>query len=105
MMDYYLFSSFVKLRTKEMFEIFAEFPDSSPCLVDLKFAIDHTKMSNYFALTLKEQFSSRLSLPGVSTLIIIEHYIQAIRVMKIIDPSTILLEIISEPIKDYLRKR
>lgn len=25
--------------------------------------------------------------------------------MKLIDPSTILLEIISEPIKDHLRKR
>lgn len=34
---------------------------------------------------------------------IIEHYIQAIRVLKLIDPSTILLEIISEPIKEHLR--
>ena len=39
------------------------------------------------------------------TLLIIEHYIQAIRVLKLIDPSTILLEIISEPIKEHLRKR
>ena len=39
------------------------------------------------------------------TLLIIEHYIQAIRVLKLIDPSTILLEVISEPIKAHLRKR
>lgn len=41
----------------------------------------------------------------MSTLLIIEHYIQAIRAMKLIDPSTILLEVISEPIKEHLRKR
>ena len=39
------------------------------------------------------------------TLLIIEHYIQAIRVLKLIDPSTIMLEIISEPIKEHLRSR
>jgi len=39
------------------------------------------------------------------TPLILEHYIQTIRVMKLLDPSTMLLEIISEPIKSYLRKR
>jgi anaphase-promoting complex subunit 2 len=41
----------------------------------------------------------------VITLLIIEHYFQAIRFLKLIDPSTILLEVISEPIKEHLRRR
>lgn len=35
-----LLSSFASMRTGEMFEIFNEFPDSSPCLNDLKYALD-----------------------------------------------------------------
>lgn len=48
-MELYLLSSFAKLRTNEMFEIFSEFPDSSPCLNDLKYALDKTKLHNLLA--------------------------------------------------------
>ena len=88
-----------------MFGIFSEFPDSLPTINDFKYALEKTKLHNMFATQIKEQFSQRLLLPGVITLFIIEHYILAIRVLKLIDPSTILLEIISEPIKEHLRKR
>ena len=54
---------------------------------------------------MKKQVINRLLLPGVSTKFIINFYIQVIRVFKLIDPSTILLEIVSEPIKEYLRSR
>lgn len=48
-MDTFLYSNFVKLRTSEMIDIFREFPDSSPCLIDLKYALDKTKLNNYLA--------------------------------------------------------
>jgi anaphase-promoting complex subunit 2 len=88
-----------------MFSLFQDFPDSLPAINDFKQALDKTKLHGYFTSQVKDQFRARLLLPGVITLLIIEHYIQAIRVLKLIDPSTILLEIISEPIKDHLRKR
>jgi anaphase-promoting complex subunit 2 len=54
---------------------------------------------------MREQIVDRLLIPGVDSKTIINNYIQVIRVFKFIDPSTILLEIISKPIKDYLRSR
>lgn len=96
---------FVKVRTSEMFSLFQDFPDSLPAINDFKSALERTKLHSYFTTQVKEQFQARLLLPGVITLLIIEHYIQAIRVLKLIDPSTILLEIISEPIKEHLRNR
>eukprot|EP00347_Sterkiella_histriomuscorum_P002825 403366657 len=104
-LEKHLLSQYVNQRTKDMFQIFQEFPDSLPAINDFKYALDKTKLHKFFANQIKEQFSQRLLLPGVITFMIIEHYIQAIRVIKLIDPSTILLEIISEPIKDHLRQR
>ena len=48
-MEQQLLSNFASLRTSEMFEIFSEFPDSSPCLNDLKYALDQTKLHNLLA--------------------------------------------------------
>lgn len=104
-LNFCLLSEFVRLRTAEMFSLFQEFPDSLPAINDFKTALERTKLHQYFCSEVKEQFQARLLLPGVITLLIIEHYIQAIRVLKLIDPSTILLEIISEPIKEHLRRR
>ncbi|CDW73691.1 anaphase-promoting complex subunit 2 [Stylonychia lemnae] len=104
-LEHTLLTKFVSLRTKDIFEIFQEFPDSMPSINDFKYALEKTQLHKQFVNQVKEQFSQRLLLPGVITFIIIEHYIQAIRVLKLIDPSTILLEMISEPIKDHLRQR
>lgn len=93
----------MKLRTSEMIAILGDYPDSSAALNDLKYALNKTKMYNYFSTSVKEQFANRLLIPGVNTILIIEQYIRIINAMKIIDPSTILLEVISEPIKEYLR--
>jgi anaphase-promoting complex subunit 2 len=66
-----------------------------------KFENMHFKLAE----KMREQIVDRLLIPGVDSKTIINHYIQVIRVFKFIDPSTILLEIISKPIKDYLRSR
>ena len=54
---------------------------------------------------MKEEVEQRLLLPWVSTNSIIHFYIQIIKVFKLIEPSTVLLEIISGPIRDYLKSR
>jgi len=56
-------------------------------------------------LAVKQQIVERLLLPSVNTKYIIMFYIQVIRVFKFLDPTTILLELVSTPIKDYLRSR
>lgn len=93
------------MRTADAFALFQDFPDSLPAINDLKHALDSTHLHTYFTEQVTQQFQARLLLPGVITLLIIEHYIQAIRVLKLIDPSTIMLERVSEPIKEHLRAR
>jgi len=51
------------------------------------------------------QFKSRLLTIGPSTTTILSIYIKAIDVLKLLDPSTVLLEEVSEPIKQYLYTR
>ncbi len=63
------------MRTKEMFSIFREFPDTLEAINDFKYALDKTSMLKHFATQIKEEFKSRLLMPGVITFIIIEHYI------------------------------
>lgn len=79
------------------------------CIQELKMTLQNIarfeNMHFKLAEKMKEQIVDRLLIPGVDSKSIINFYIQVIRVFKFIDPSTILLEIISKPIKDYLRSR
>jgi anaphase-promoting complex subunit 2 len=53
----------------------------------------------------KNQISQRLLTPGIATPLIIEIFIRIIKMLKFIDPTSYILEIISDPIKKYLRQR
>jgi len=64
-----------------------------------------TDILQEFSYKLREDFESRLLIPGIPTTQIIEQYIKTIRILRILDPSAICLEIVSEPIKEYLRGR
>jgi anaphase-promoting complex subunit 2 len=62
-------------------------------------------LKDSLAEKMKRQIEDRLLLPGISTKLIIGFYIQVIRVFKFIDPSNFLLEVVSAPIREYLRTR
>lgn len=49
------------------------------------------------------EFEKRLLVPGIDTTQIIEQYISTIWVLKKLDPSGILLEMVSDVINKYLR--
>ena len=51
------------------------------------------------------QLDKRLLTQGIATSLIIEIFIRLINIMKYIDSTSVLLEIISNPIKVYLRSR
>jgi hypothetical protein len=42
---------------------------------------------------------------GAATGDIISHYVSTIRTLRCVDPAGVLLEAVSEPIRDYLRGR
>lgn len=48
---------------------------------------------------------TRLLHPGVSTPDILTAYIAAIRTMRVLDPTGLLLETVTQPVHQYLRSR
>ena len=107
-------SKFLNMKIGEMFDMVlfitnedefkTKFPDQ---IIELKDILQDKRknMNMKLAEDMKQKVIDRLLLPGIITKFIINFYIQAIRVFQFIDSSTILLEIVSEPIKEYLRSR
>ena len=96
---------FISLKIENFFEIISKFPDSKPTLIDIKICISSFD-KNKFVSRIKDQLQKRLLYPGVSTRIIIEIFIRIIKIMRIIDTSSnYMLELLSQPIKEYLLNR
>ncbi|KAG7364668.1 anaphase promoting complex APC subunit 2 [Nitzschia inconspicua] len=93
------------VRTKEIFELVAEFPDSHSAVEELKEVLEITKMHQDIARALKAALIRRLNHPGASTSQIIDMYINVIKVFRELDPSDRLLQVVAEPVRTYLRKR
>nr|ODN88552.1 anaphase-promoting complex subunit 2 [Cryptococcus depauperatus CBS 7841] len=103
--DYYLCKCFFDIRTKELFDIIVDFPDSLAALEDLReclFKIDH-RLVLISRLTVAND--NRLLHPGANTSIILHLYISTIRSLRILDPPGVLLHSVAGPIRDCLRKR
>eukprot|EP00826_Nyctotherus_ovalis_P005644 TRINITY_DN11284_c0_g1_i15.p1 TRINITY_DN11284_c0_g1~~TRINITY_DN11284_c0_g1_i15.p1 ORF type:complete len:554 (+),score=173.51 TRINITY_DN11284_c0_g1_i15:73-1734(+) len=101
----HLRKTYARIRNTEMLEIIGEYPETSASIIDIKHCLQHTSEYNDFAKNVRGQISKRLLIPGIVTPLIIDQYIQTIRVMKLLDPSALLLEHVSEPIKAHLRSR
>ena len=104
-LEFHVYETLCKLRTKELFGIVTDFPDSSPALDDLKTCLARTHQHRQLVAALREAFAQRLLHPGANTAQILDVYISAIKSLRLLDSSGVLLEAISEPIKEYLRKR
>lgn len=50
-------------------------------------------------------FKKRLMLPGADTTAILTQYISAIKAIRVLDPSGIVLELVCAPVREYLRSR
>ncbi len=89
----YLRQAYARVRNNEMLEIIGEYPETSFCIADIKHCLENTSQYNEFAKNVRSQISKRLLIPGIVTPLIIDQYIQTIRVMKLLDPSALLLGI------------
>ena len=104
-LKFHLYERFCELRTSELFDIIKLFPDSQPALLDFRTALERTHQQKKIIRSLQDVLQRRLLHPGANTSQIIDIYVATIKTLKILDPTGILLESISEPIKDYLRGR
>ena len=96
--------NFIKMKLEKFFEIISNYPESTETIYDIKLCISNYNQSE-FVSTIENQISSRLLTPGISTRLIIEIFIRIIKIMKTIESSGYLLNLISAPIKEYLRLR
>lgn len=96
---------YTKQRIDQLFKIIIEYPDSLPVLEDIKELMPSTYLRTHFIQTLKRELKTRLLHPGVGTSDILTAYVATIRTLRTLDPSSQLLDAVTEPIHEYLRTR
>uniref|UniRef100_A0A3Q4BWR7 Anaphase-promoting complex subunit 2 n=1 Tax=Mola mola TaxID=94237 RepID=A0A3Q4BWR7_MOLML len=93
---------YVNMRIEELFSIIR---GRCAAIEDLKFCLERTNQRQQLLTSLKSAFESRLLHPGVHTSDILTVYISAIKALRELDPSMVILQVACQPIRKYLRTR
>ncbi|XP_076306794.1 anaphase promoting complex subunit morula [Tachypleus tridentatus] len=104
-MNHFLYETYTTVRTEELFSIIIEFPESQAALEDLKVCLEKTNLRQNLITSLKNSLERRLLHPGVNTADILTAYISAIKALRILDPTGVILQLVCEPVRKYLRLR
>ncbi|KAJ2493616.1 Anaphase-promoting complex subunit 2 [Coemansia sp. RSA 2050] len=100
-----LYAKFSELRVSELFGIIIDYPDSRQAITDLRTCVVKQGNMRQMAHSLRNAIQQRLLHPGATTGDILTQYISAIRCLRLLDPSSTVLEIVARPIRSYLRSR
>ncbi|CAG8575681.1 54_t:CDS:10, partial [Acaulospora morrowiae] len=105
--NYHFCMTFCDSRISELFDVIVDFPDSKIAIDDLILCMKRldSEYRNRLIKSLQKAFRKRLLIPGASTNDIINTYISTIKCLRLLDPSGVLLEKITGPIRKYLRTR
>ncbi|XP_015687119.1 anaphase-promoting complex subunit 2, partial [Protobothrops mucrosquamatus] len=101
----FFYRLYAGMRIEELFGIIRDFPESKPAVEDLKYCLERTNQRQQLLTSLKSALELRLLHPGVNTSDIITLYISAIKALRELDSSMVILEVACEPIRKYLRTR
>lgn len=104
-LSYYLYFSYTKMRIDQLFEIILRYPDSQPAVDDIKLCLEKTDLRSTLCQKLKIALETRLLHPGVNTPEILTAYVSTIRALRHLDPSGVILEAVTKPVRSYLRNR
>ncbi|KAG6917758.1 hypothetical protein DXG01_001163 [Tephrocybe rancida] len=103
--DFHMNKTLCDLRTKEIFDIIIDFPDSMGALQDLKDCLQRVDQRSALVQSLRKSNQKRLLHPGADTKLILSQYVATIKCLRIIDPPGVLLFKVADPIRRYLRER
>lgn len=103
-LKYFLFEKYANTIIDQFFNIIIDFPDSQPAIDDLKLCMEKLDLRAHLVESLKNSIETRLLHPGVDTSDIITGYVATIKTMRHLEKSGILLQTVTEPVKEYLRK-
>lgn len=81
-----------------MFDIL-EYPDSQPAVEDLRICLQKTDLRLYLTQKLQRALETRLLHPGVNTPDVLTAYVAAIRALRQLDPTGVLLETVTLPVR------
>lgn len=104
-LNHHLFETYAHAIIDQFFNIIIEYPDSKPSIDDLKICLVKIDLRNHLTTTVKKSLETRLLHPGVDTGDVLTGYVAAIKALKHLDSSGVLLESITEPVKEYLKIR
>ena len=104
-MCHFLYETYTRARIEQLFNIIIEFPESQPALEDLRECLAKTDLRGHLTRSLKTVLKKKLLHLGVNTTDIITAYIAVIRALRVLDASGVLLELVCEPVRHYLRTR
>ncbi|XP_006463280.1 hypothetical protein AGABI2DRAFT_186909 [Agaricus bisporus var. bisporus H97] len=103
--DFHINKTLCDLRTKEIFDIIIDFPESNGALMDLKDCLQRVDQRPALVKALRQANRKRLLHPGADTKLILSQYVATIKCLRIIDPPGVLLFKVADPIRRYLRDR
>lgn len=103
--DFHMHKTLCNLRTKEIFDIIVDFPDSAGALQDLKECLARVDQRADLVQALRQANNKRLLHPGADTKDILTHYVSTIKCLRIVDPPGVLLFKVADPTRRYLRDR
>lgn len=104
-LEYYLYDTYAHIIIDQFFTVIVDFPDSKAAVDDLKACLDKIDLRVFLIKSIKDVLEKRLLHPGVNTKDILTGYVAAIKTIRHLDNSGVLLETISEPVKQYMRSR
>ncbi|XP_014470530.1 PREDICTED: anaphase-promoting complex subunit 2 isoform X2 [Dinoponera quadriceps] len=104
-LSHFLYETYIKIRVDHLFSIIIEYPESQAAVEDLRICLERTDLRRFLVSTLQEAIKTRLLHPGVNTPDIVTAYIAAIKALKHLDSTGVLLETVTEPVKTYLKSR
>ncbi|GFG35378.1 hypothetical protein Cfor_00921 [Coptotermes formosanus] len=103
--SHFLYETYTRTRIEQLFNIIIEYPDSQPAVEDLRICLQKTDLRSYLTQKLQRALETRLLHPGVNTPDVLTAYVAAIRALRQLDPTGVLLETVTQPVRCYLRWR
>eukprot|EP00178_Gracilaria_changii_P018958 TRINITY_DN5504_c0_g1_i1.p1 TRINITY_DN5504_c0_g1~~TRINITY_DN5504_c0_g1_i1.p1 ORF type:complete len:772 (-),score=125.75 TRINITY_DN5504_c0_g1_i1:444-2759(-) len=92
-------------RKGQLMTLVESYPRSLSAVEDLKDCIQSTDQKPELMNALREQFIQTWLNVGTVTSEILQQYVNVIRMLRFLDPSGVMLENVSEPVREYLRRR
>ncbi|XP_043207667.1 anaphase-promoting complex subunit 2-like [Amphibalanus amphitrite] len=101
----FMYQMFARRRIAQLFDIIVDFPDSGPALEDLRVCLQRSRLRSELVTSLRKAVATRLLHPAANTEDILSAYVSAVRALRLLEPSGVLVDLVGEPIRQYLRGR